>query len=181
MKPLVTFLTSSELQEAIGNPLSDDEAEELRDFRDRLMESVGNLEEALAEMEDLYGRGWKTFDASVWVFQGKTDSVSSPILIRQKDIETAVFETFWMFAKLLIRDDPPDSELVEPGYGKLDAVSALLAAKALERVMEPDGYAGLEEAARSDTDDIKTWRKVDELAEEWNPEDKPLYEWLEGR
>ncbi|MDY6761562.1 MAG: hypothetical protein SVY41_00775, partial [Candidatus Nanohaloarchaea archaeon] len=167
MKPLVTFLTSSELQDALGEPLSDEEEEELQDFRDRLLESFGNLEEALEEMEDLYGRGWKTFDVSVYVFEGNKESVSSPILLRQKEIQAAVFETFWMLAKLFIRDDPPDSELVEEGYGKIDAVSALLASAALERVMDADGYAELEDAARSDTDDIKTWRKVDELQEQW--------------
>ncbi|MFB6294147.1 MAG: hypothetical protein ABEI97_00145, partial [Candidatus Nanohaloarchaea archaeon] len=132
------------------------------------------------EMEDIYGRGWKTFDVSVYVFQGNRDSVSSPILLRKKDIETSTFECFWMLAKLFIRDDPPESELVEPGYAKIDAVAALLASEALERVMEEDGYAELEEAARSDSEDIKTWRKVDELAEIWGGEE-PLYEWLDGR
>lgn len=200
MKPIVTFLTSSELQDALGNPLSDEEEEELQRFRDRVMESFGNLDEALEEMEDLYGRGWKTFDTSIWVFEGNTDSVSSPILLKRKSVEVTVFEAFWLLARLFIRDDPPDAELVEPGYGKIDAVSALLAKTALERVMEEDGYAEVEEAARSDTDDrrvleendgsndlpeegrdIKTWRKVDELAEQWDPDEKPLYDWLEAR
>ncbi|MDY6766039.1 MAG: hypothetical protein SVW77_01615 [Candidatus Nanohaloarchaea archaeon] len=181
MKPLVTFLTSSELQEALGEPLADEEAEELQRFRDRLLESFGNLEEALEEMEDIYGRGWKTFDVEVYVVDGNLESVSAPILLRQKEIQATVFETFWMLAKLFIRDDPPDSELVDEGYGKLDAVSALLASAALERVMEEDGYAELEEAARSDTEELKTWRKVDELAERWDPETTPLYDWLEAQ
>jgi len=164
------------------------------------VESFGNLEDALEEMEDVYGRGWKTFDASVWVFEGNRDSVSSPILLKRKDIETTVFETFWMLARLMIREDPPQSSLVEEGYGKMDAVSALLAAKALERVMDEDGYQELEDAARSDTDDrsvlgendcsnnlpeegcdIKTWRTVDEFREQWDASEKPLYEWLKGR
>ncbi|MDY6770085.1 MAG: hypothetical protein SVU88_03870 [Candidatus Nanohaloarchaea archaeon] len=181
MKPLVTFLTSSELQDALGSDLSEDDAAELRRFRDRLMESFGNLEEALEVMEDLYGRGWKTFDVSVWVFDARQDSLSSPIALRQKDIETSVFEAFWMLAKLLIRDDPPDSGLVEEGYGKLDAVSAMLASEALERVMEEDGYAELEDAARSDADDIKTWRTVDVFRDAWPAGETALYDWLETR
>ncbi|MFB6265700.1 MAG: hypothetical protein ABEI07_01300 [Candidatus Nanohaloarchaea archaeon] len=181
MKPAVTFLTSSELQQALGNPLSDEEEEELRQFRNRVMESFGNLEEALEEMEELYGRGWKTFDASIWLFRGNQESISSPILIREEGIEEVVFETFRMLAKRMIRDDPPDSELIEEGYAKLDAVSALLASEALERVMDGSGYEELMDEVKPDADELKTWRKVEEIEEDWDPESEPLYEWLEGR
>lgn len=200
MKPVVTFLTSTELQEALGNPLSDDEEEDLRRFRDQVMESFGNLEDALDAMEELYGRGWKTFDISIWLFSGNMDSISSPIMLQEKEIEEVVFEAFWMLAKRMVRDDPTDSELVEEGYGKLDAVSALLASKSLERVMDENGYKEVMDEVKSDAGerrileendgsnnlppegcDLKTWRKVEELEEDWDPEDEPLYEWLEGR
>lgn len=179
MKPAVTFLTSSELQGVIGEELSEEEEEDLQAFRDRLLKSFTNLDEALEKIEDIYGRGWKSFDPKIWVFDGKHDSVSSPILLRQKDIEVSVFEAYWMLAKRLIREDPPESPLVEDGYGKLDAVSALLASQSLKRVMDRDGYREVMDAVRSDAEDLKTWRKMDDFREGWRETEKTLYEWLE--
>ncbi|MDY6776910.1 MAG: hypothetical protein SVQ76_02280 [Candidatus Nanohaloarchaea archaeon] len=181
MKPDVTFLTSSELQKALGEKLSDEEEEELKRFRDQVLDFFGGYRGALGEMEELYGEEWYSFDVSVWVFEGKSPSISSPILLRKDEVETTVFDAFWMLARKLIRENPPDSSLAEPGYDGLDASSLALTVKALEESMEEEVHGQVVEAARSDTEDLKTWRKADEILEKWTGSGKELHPWMEGR
>lgn len=178
MRPDVTFLTSSELQSIIGNDLDEDGMAELRRFRDRVLDRFGEHRDVLEIMEALYGRDWYSMDQRVWIFDGAHDSISSPILLRKGDLEETVFDAFWNLAKQLIRETPPESELVAPGYKKIDAVSALLAEVALER----SGVGGdLIEAARSESSELKTWRAVDDMKEDWDPDEEGLYDWVEGR
>lgn len=177
MKPTITFLTSSELQHVLGNPLDEEEQEELQRFRDRVMQTFSEYEDALQRMEVLYGRKWRQFDVSIWVFDGAMDSISSPILIRKEHQEEAVFAAFQLLAKQLIRSNPPDSGLVAPGYDGLEAVSALLAQTALEQEAVDDAFL---DRVRENSDEVKQWRAVDTYAEQWDT-DSPLYDWLEER
>ncbi|MFB6265507.1 MAG: hypothetical protein ABEI07_00305, partial [Candidatus Nanohaloarchaea archaeon] len=162
MKPEVTFLTSSELQKVLGNSLSEEEEEELRRFRDNVLDFFRGYREALGELENLYGGEWRVFDVNVYVFDGNRPSISSPILLRKDSVETTVFDAFWMLSKNLIRGDPADSEMVESGHAKIESVSLALTVEALDSVMDEKVFEDVVEASKSEATEIKTLRKADE-------------------
>lgn len=180
MRPMITFLTSTELQESLRNELSDNEMAELREFRDTVKEEFRQHLDAASVMEELYGESWSSRDLRVWMAEnGNKPSISSPIIINEDTEEEAVFKAFHMLAKNLIRQNYPDSKLVEKGYDKLDAVSALLARESLSEVMESDRLDEIMDDIR-DSEDLKTWRKMDDYAAQWDKDEQSLFDWLES-
>ncbi|MFB6076531.1 MAG: hypothetical protein ABEK12_00175, partial [Candidatus Nanohaloarchaea archaeon] len=131
MRPEVTFLTSSELQEALGNSVDDDEMSDLQRFRDTVMDRFADHAAALEDMEEIWGRQWRRLFLRAWVVEGAGGRVSSPILLERRDTAETVFDAFVLLAMELIREDPPESDLVEPGYDGIDALATLLAVEAL--------------------------------------------------
>lgn len=182
MRPFITLLTSTELQDTLGNELNDDEMDELRQFRDTVQEEFRQHLDTVSVMEELYGEPWKARDMRAWFVQedGETYTVSSPILINEDTEEDALFGLLQMLAENLIRQNYPDSDLVENTFDKLDAVAALLAKESLKRVMEDDRFQEVMEEARSEGDELKMWRAMDEYGEEWDADDETLYDWLEN-
>lgn len=179
MRPDVTFLTSSELQAVLGEPLDADAMDDLQRFRDRVMDNVNADLEALDVMVELYGAEWHTFDLRIWVVEGIHDPVSSPIILPRGDIEEAVFDAYRLLATQLIRGEPPASDMAAEGYDRLDALATALATTALERTMDADAFDDLMDAVADDPDDIKRWRAVDDIREAWDPDADTLHDWVE--
>lgn len=181
MRPFITLMTSTELQEALGNELSDDEMSKLQAFRDAVKEEFRQHLDAVSVMEELYGEPWQVRDISAWFVSDDLDmySISSPIVISEENVEDALFSLLQMLAENLIRQNYPDSDLVENTFDKLDAVAALLARESLRRTMDEDRFEEVLGEARSNAAELKTWRKMDELGEQWDSDEQTLYEWLE--
>lgn len=173
MRPDVTFLTSSELQEALGNDLDEDEAADLRRFRDRVLDRFDDLRDAVDALEEAWGASWLSMDQRIWLFDGQQADVTSPILLRADDADRVAFAAVRMLATQLIREQPVDSELLEQGYGAEDAVATALSVT----VLRGAGATDLVDEAR-DAGEIKTWRAADDILERWGG-DGPLQEWVE--
>lgn len=175
MRPDVTFLTSSELQAALGNDLDGEDEDALRRFRDRVLDRFDAHLDAVAAMEETWGAEWQSFDQRIWLFDGEQADVSSPILLRADDEDRVVFAAVRMLAKQLVRETPVESELLEQGYAREDAVATVLAVEALGRG-EPDAADLLADAR--ETGELKTWRAADDIRERWGG-DGPLRDWVE--
>lgn len=181
MRPFITLMTSTEMQDKLGHELDDDEMEDLQAFRDTVQEEFRQHLDAVSVMEELYGEPWKARDMRAWFVEdnGTTFSISSPILINEDTAEEALFRLLQMLAENLVRQNYPDSDLVENTYDKLDAVAGALALESLEQVMDDDRLTEVVEDARSDSEHLKMWRKIDEIREEWDSDETELFNWLE--
>lgn len=179
MEPQITLLTSSELQQVVGEDLDEAEMQELRAFRDEVGDLVNNHIDALEMIAELYGREWLTYDVDVWIYRGGP-SISSPICIDEDSVETAAVRVFQMLAKRLIRHAPADSELTGKGLKKIDALSGLLATESLRAVMDDGLFKKVMGVAREETDK-RTVKAVAALEEEWLQDEETLYAWLEER
>ncbi len=173
MRPDVTFLTSSELQDALGNDLDEDGTADLRRFRDRVLDRFDEVRGAVDALEDAWGAEWLSMDQRIWLFDAEQGDVSSPILLRADDEDRVVFAAVRMLARQLLREQPVDSDLLEQGYDQEDAVATVLAVTVLHG-------AGAEDivAAGRDAGELKTWRAAEDILERWGA-DGPLQDWVE--
>lgn len=176
MRPFITLLTSTELQAALGNDLSDDELDDLRAFRDTVQEEFRQHLDAVSVMEELYGKQWETRDLQIWVVEnGDSPTTSSPILLNEDSEEEALFATMHMLAKNLIRQNPADTDLLDDTT-KLDAVSATLARQSLSEVMQDDRFDEVMETVEGDDEH---WEQAAEYVERWSHEDQTLIGFLD--
>ncbi len=182
MRPFITLMTSTELQDKLGSKLDDDDMAELQAFRDAVQEEFRQHLDTVSVMEELYGESWQKRDVQAWFVEsdGNSFSISSPILINEDSEEEALFSLLQMLAENLVRQNYPDSELVENTYDKLDAVAGALACESLTRIMDDDRFDEVVEAARADSEHMKMWRKIDEIRDEWDADNETQYDWLES-
>ncbi|MCJ7429163.1 MAG: hypothetical protein MUP66_02110 [Candidatus Nanohaloarchaeota archaeon QJJ-5] len=183
MRPQITIKTSYPLQEKILDTDTDEETmADLRETRDALIDRFADTARVLDHMEDISGLAYQEFQVSAWVYNGGDAPIASPILIPARDdTEIMYFELLYMMSKELIYQNLRDleqHEMLEPGYEALDVTAGLIAYRSLARIEDNNHVDSLLDNSIFGGDQLKTWRKVQDHAEDWDPAKETLLEYL---
>lgn len=177
MRPYTTLLTSTELQQVLGNPLDDEEMDDLQAFRDDVQERFRQHLEALSVMEEEYGEAWEARDLDIYIADtAGNGSASAPIILDESDKDTAFFMLLYLLGKNLVRSNPPE-QLEYADRDTVDVAAAVLTKSALEDVMEAESTAVMD-AAQDRLGDA-FWDAVTTLDDDWD-DDEPLKTWFDG-
>jgi len=181
MRPKITIKTSHPLQKHIlqtGD--SEKDMEQLREHRDKLIDTTVDNIEFLDQLEDRLGLEFKEFKLDVWVYTGRDASISSPLLIANRgNVDVEFVELAYLVAKELIYQNLPDlkpHKMLEAGDDRMDVTAGMLAYEAVSSVAGEDYIDDiLQKPPFSEHSD--TWDTVHSKVKKWS-DDETLLEFL---
>lgn len=183
MRPQITIKTSHPLQDKILKTGSDEETMgEVRDQRNALIDRFADTARVLDHMEDISGLPFKEMQISAWVYKGRDAAIASPILIPARDdTEVMYMELLYQLGKELLYQnlrDLEEHEMTEPGHDTFDVTAGLIAYTALARIEDEDHVDDVLDHSEFGGDQLKTWRSVQDHAEDWSPAEETLIEYF---